>query len=196
MTDHSSMPRSGSNPDVPASTAAVERHDLSIRNTPQEWYTAEEQSPQDRTLAGTRHQLSPTFIPMRRRLDGSTVFLSGAVALILTSVAWIATEVLGLFGSPWLAVPAGVLIALVIRAGCGQDDAEGRGTASAIVYLVTFLVVMAFLTRSEIHQIYGDTGVGLLEQNLFRRRFSRIDQLAAYAIGWATSWYTSLWLRY
>ena len=195
MTDHQTVPPAGGEPETSNPTTPLEG--LSLKDTPSKWFEAERQSPQESIAFGSRLKLSPSVMPIRRKVPGSTLFLAGFVAVAVTGAFWATAELLGLFGSPWLAVPAGILIALIVRAACGRDDPESRSTVAAIAYLLTFLIVMALLTRREIHDIYGESNnVALLEQNLFRRRFSRLDQLAAYAIGWAASWFTSLWLRH
>jgi len=197
MTDHQTAPESNTNLDNGDSPTAVgESYDLSMKGTPIEWFEAERESPQDLALAAARKKSAATVAPILRRADGGTLLLSGFLAAVVTGGAWMAAELLGLFGSPWLAVPAGILMALIIRAGSGGADPDARSTVAAIGYLAMFLVVMTLLTRREVHSVYGDNSdIFLLEENLFRRRFNRIDQLAAYSIGWATSWLVSNWLR-
>ncbi len=196
MTDHSTVPESDSNPDAPdPEQTESESHDLSMRSTPKEWFEAERESPQDPEWAKTRVTTGHTVNPIPRKASPASLFLSGVVAVLLTGSAWSAAELLGLSETPWLTIPAGILIALIVRAGCGREDAEGRATVSAIAYLITLLIVLGLLTRREIFEIYGsEADVVILEENLFRRRFSRVDQLAAYVIGWAATWFGSLWL--
>lgn len=197
MTDHSTIPDQESEPEPSLpDTSDAEARDLSMRNTPKEWFEAEQESPQDPEWAKSRVKTSHTVAPIPRKVGAGTLFLSGVVAILVTGAAWAAAELLGLFETPWLTIPAGILIALIVRAGCGRDDPEGRATASAIAYVITLLIVLGVLTRQEIHEVYGNTtDVILLEQNLFRRRFSGLDQLAAYVIGWAATWFGSIWLR-
>ena len=164
-------------------------------STPAEWFEAELASPQD-AAAISRHRNAPSLAPIRRKVDRATLGLAAIVALIVTTLSWIAAELVGVFGSPWWAVPAGLLTALIIRMAAGPDGPDARATVASIVYLVSFIMVMVILTRREIHNIYGQADdVALLEQNLFRRRFAGVDQLAAYAIGWAVSWFASIGLR-
>jgi hypothetical protein len=197
MTDHQTEPDFNShldNGDTP--TPVGETYDLSVKTTPPEWFDAERDSPQDKGRGGFRNKSTATVAPILRKADSGTLLLSGVLAAIVVGGAWMAVELLGLFGSPWLAVPAGILIALIIRAGSGAADPDGRATVAAISYLAMFLVVMTILTRREVIDIYGDASdIFLLEENLFRRRFSRIDQLVAYTVGWAASWLVSSWLR-
>lgn len=197
MTDRSTVPSKESEPDapVPENSDADER-DLSMSKTPPEWFEAERQSPQAPEFSAKRMKQNTTVAVMPRKVNAMSLFLAGLVATLVTGSAWAAAEMLGLFESAWLTIPAGLMIALIVRAGCGRDDAEGRATAAALAYLITLLIVLGFLTRREIHEIYGDTSdVLLLEENLFRRRFSRVEQLAAYVIGWAVTWFGSIWLR-
>ena len=198
MTDSSTLPNDEPEFPVPETEGLdADERDLSIRKTPQEWLDAEQQSPQDSRLATKRVKMHTTATLIPRKTSSTSLFLSGLLASLVTGAAWAGAEMLGLFESAWLSVPAGVLIALIVRAGCGREDAGGRATASAIAYLITLLIVLGFLTRREIFEIYGNTAdVLILEENLFRRRFSRVDQLAAYVIGWAATWYTSIWLRH
>ena len=198
MTDRSTASSQESAPQAADDTPDEnESRNLSMRNTPWEWFEAERQSPQDPEWAKTRVKANPSVAPIARKTNATSLLLSGVVALLLTGSAWAAAEILGLFGTPWLTVPAGALIALIIRAACGRGDAEGRATVAAITYLITLLIVLGVLTRREIHEIYGDTNdVLLLEENLFRRRFSRVDQLVAYVLGWAVAWFGSIWLRH
>lgn len=197
VTDRSTVSSHESEPTAPEpDNSEADAHDLSMSKTPREWYEAEEQSPQDSGFSAKRVKPTTTVAVLPRKVNAASLYLSGLVAVLVTSSAWAGAEMLGLFGTPWLTVPAGLLTALIVRAGCGRDDAQGRATVAAIAYLITLLIVLGFLTRREIHEIYGDTtDVLIIEENLFRRRFSRIDQLAAYAIGWATTWFGSIWLR-
>jgi hypothetical protein len=197
VSDHQTVPDHGSDPRPDGDDPTpFDPTDVSIKNTPAAWLEAEQQSPQDANWGDKRFRTNPSVQPARPRVNSFSLFGSGVLATILAGSAWAAAELLGLFDTPWLAVPAGILIALIIRAGCGSKDPDGRSTVAAISYLLTLLIVLGFLTRREIYEIYGDTNdVALLEENLFRRRFSRIDQLAAYAIGWAATWYTSMFLR-
>ncbi len=170
--------------------------DLSMSKTPRAWFEAERESPQSSEFSAKRVRQTTTVAVMPRKVNAVSLFLAGLVATLVTGSAWATAEMLGLFESAWLTIPAGLLIALIVRAGCGRDDAEGRATTAAIAYLITLLIVLGFLTRREIHEIYGDTtDVLILEENLFRRRFSRVEQLAAYVIGWAATWFGSIWLR-
>ncbi len=196
MTDRSTVQSQDPEHHAPESeTAETDERDLSMSRTPRSWFEAEQQSPQDSHWSNRRVKPKNPVTVLPRKVNTASLFLAGLVAVLVTGAAWATTEMLGLFGSPWLTIPAGMLIALIIRAGCGRDDAEGRATVAAIAYLITLLIVLGLLTRREIHEIYGNTtDVLIIEENLFRRRFSRLDQLAAYAIGWAMTWYASIWL--
>ena len=197
MTDRSTVPSHESEPQASDSetskTSAPGRLDDAV---PLSWFEAERESPQDETSPIRKVRPKASIAVLPRKVNATTLFLSGLVAAIVTGTAWASAEMLGLFGTPWLAIPAGILIALIIRAGCGRDDAEGRATVASIAYLITALIVLGLLTRREVHEIYGNTAdVLILEENLFRRRFRRLDQLAAYTIGWAITWFGSIWLR-
>ncbi len=199
MTDHSTVPNKESKPQQHADPAAAdaEDRDLSMRTTPKEWFEAERDSPQDPAWAKQRVKVNHTVAPIPRKVNATTLFLSGLVAILITGAAWSAAELLGLFESPWLTIPAGLLIALIVRAGCGREDPGGRATVGGIAYLITLLIVLGLLTRREIFEIYGNTAdVVILEQNLFRRRFTGVDQLAAYVLGWGMTWFASIWLRH
>ncbi len=197
MTDRSTVPSKESEPEAPDSDNSEEdARDLSMSKTPRAWFEAERESPQSSEFSAKRVRQTTTVAVMPRKVNAVSLFLAGLVATLVTGSAWATAEMLGLFESAWLTIPAGLLIALIVRAGCGRDDAEGRATTAAIAYLITLLIVLGFLTRREIHEIYGDTtDVLILEENLFRRRFSRVEQLAAYVIGWAATWFGSIWLR-
>lgn len=196
-TDRSTVPSQESEPQAPDSEKTdADARNLSMSTTPREWFEAEQESPQDPAWSANRVKATTTVAVLPRKVNAISLFLSGLVAVMVTGAAWAAAEMLGLFGTPWLTIPAGLLIAMIVRAGCGRDDAEGRATVSSIAYLITLLIVLGVLTRREIHEIYGNsTDVLILEENLFRRRFSRVDQLAAYTIGWAGTWFASIWLR-
>lgn len=197
MTDRSIVPSQESGPETPdVENSEGDARDLSMRKVPREWFEAEQESPQTGEFSPNRVKQNTTVAVMPRKISATALFLAGLVATLVTGSAWATAEMLGLFESAWLTIPAGLLIALIIRAGCGRDDAEGRATTASIAYLITMLIVLGVLTRREIHEIYGNAAdVLILEENLFRRRFSRIDQLAAYAIGWAVTWFGSIWLR-
>ncbi|MDH3296322.1 MAG: hypothetical protein OER95_18535 [Acidimicrobiia bacterium] len=197
MTDRSTVPSQESEPEAHDSdTSEADARDLSLSKTPQAWFEAERESPQAPEFSANRVKQNTTVAIMPRKISATALFLAGLVATLVTGSAWATAEMLGLFESAWLTIPAGLLIALIIRAGCGRDDAEGRATTASIAYVITLLIVLGVLTRREIHEIYGNAAdVLILEENLFRRRFSRIDQLAAYVIGWAVAWFGSIWLR-
>lgn len=167
-----------------------------MKSTPREWLEAEQQSPQDERWSAKKPKTMTTVAVLPRKVTATSMFLSALVATVVTGSAWAAAELLGLFGTPWLTIPAGLLIALIVRAGCGRNDAEGRATTASIAYLITLLIVLGLLTRQEVYEIYGDTtDVLIIEENLFRRRFSRVDQLISYVTGWVVTWFASKWLR-
>ncbi len=197
MTDRSPVTSHESEPQAHDSeTSEADARDISLKTTPRTWLEAERESPQAPEFSAKRVKQTTTVAIMPRKVNAVSLLLAGLVAILVTGPAWVAAEVLGLFGSSWLTIPAAALIALIIRAGCGRDDAEGRATVASIAYLITLLIVLGVLTRREIHEIYGDAAdVLILEENLFRRRFSGVDQLAAYVIGWAVTWFGSIWLR-
>lgn len=199
MTDRSTAPSHESEPQAPDSENSdydADARDLSMGSTPPEWFEAERASPQAPEFSAKRVKMNNTIAVLPRKINAASLFLSGLVAVLVTASAWVAAEMLGLFESPWLTVPAALMIALIVRAACGRDDAEGRATVASIAYMITLLIVLGVLTRREIYEVYGNTtDVHLIEENLFRRRFSRLDQLVAYVIGWAVTWFGSIWLR-
>ena len=169
---------------------------MSMESTPPEWFEAEQESPFDSKLAKGKYKAVHTSGPIAPTPEPSIVFIYSAVAIAVAVAGWTATELLALFETPWLTIPAGVMIALVLRFGCGPGNPYGRATVAAICYFVALMIVLVLLTRREVHEIYGSSeDVLLLEENLFRRRFRGVDQFVAYVLGWAAAWFTSVRLR-
>lgn len=164
---------------------------FSLRNVPDTWEEAALEGPQGDD-APLRRKRVVGKLPQRYEMDAMTAFIAGASMTIVAGAAWYFLEIDGAVVSPWLAVMMGMLIAVAVRLGAGQDHPEVRASLSVIFYLVGVFTVAYMIERHQFISLYGpEASIAGGERGLVRDRLTEPLTLAAWACGLVVAAQTS-----
>ena len=168
---------------------------FSVRTVPESWVEAQADSGTTDTkpLPAKR---AVGMVPIGTQADVLTGSLAALAVSVVTGIAWFAFESQDVFDSPWLAVIAGVLIAVAVRLGVGADHSDVRATLSLIFYIITLFGVAYFVERYDYVRVYGQApGFQEAQTELVRDRLTEPETMIAWAIGVVANLQTGYLLR-
>ncbi len=172
-----------------------QQFNLSVREAPESWRQAEEESPTTNDGRGLQ-QARAVAVPIGKRVSMFSTLVAGLLGGLVGGTAWYLMETQGISRTSWIAVPIGILIPLLIRVAAGGADSSIRAGVSVFAYFLTICAVMFLLTRQELIGLYGEVpGLQGFEQQVLSRRFNRASDLLAYGLGAICSIQVSILLR-
>lgn len=158
--------------------------DMSVTTTPEAWLAAQRQSPIAEDPTPLSRQRGMTLVPKGRRASVFNVLISALIGSLLTGTVWYWLDGSGFYDGPWIAVAAGMFIAVVVRAFSGGVDSTLQGALAAGVYFLTLAAALLLIARRNLTEIYGPIrDFQLYEENLVETRFQDPVQVLAFLLG-------------
>jgi len=161
------------------------KRELSIRNTPELWHVAQEESPVKADSSPLSKTRKVRLIPKGDRVSVFAASIAALLGGLVGGIAWYLGARWGFIESPWIAIALGIFIPVVVRVASGSGDAPIRAGASFALYVVTLLAVLSLLTRSDLVTLYGAQlgGFDVFEARFKTRYFNEAQQFIAYGLG-------------
>ncbi|MGH1501943.1 MAG: hypothetical protein ACRBI6_00170 [Acidimicrobiales bacterium] len=158
-------------------------YDFSMGSVPDSWHDAADEAP-EHDLSPLRKKRSMLVMPAGEKLDMTTAFIAGGTLAFLSGLAWYLFETRYITGTPLLAVVSAIVIALAVRLGGTAAEREVRATIASVFYMVTVLLTVYMIERTEFRAAYGvSPDLVQSEQAFVRDRLTEPDTVLAWVAG-------------
>ena len=161
----------------------IDSSTFSMKTVPDSWIEAQnEAGGSDNTpLAKDR---AVNVVPIRKDADVITGVVAALAMSVVTGLVWYLYESRDVLTTPWLAIPAGVLISVAVRLGSGADHGDVRATISLIFYILTVFITAFFIESHDYQLIFGyRPDFEALQTELVRDRLTQPTTMVAWVVG-------------
>ena len=156
---------------------------FSVRSVPDSWVAAQEEAGGLDTKPLKKNR-PVRIVPIRQDADVLTGSVAALAISVICGVFWYMYETGDVGHSPWLAVPAGMLIAFAVRLGTGPDFSDLRATIALIFYFLTVFCTAFFIESHDFVLVFGERpGFAELQTELVRDRLTQPTTMLAWLVG-------------
>jgi len=161
----------------------IHSNTFSMKSIPDTWVDAENEAGGSDSSPLKKHR-AVRVVPIRQDADVLTGSVAALCMSVITGVVWYLYESQDVITTPWLAVPAGVLIAIAVRLGTGPNHSDVRATISLIFYILTVFITAFFIESRDYLLVFGERpGFDGLQTELVRDRLTQPSVMVAWLFG-------------